>query len=215
MIQIALRLFRILIVWYRRSGWKDWLIFVKDLKNLTFCIWSRKIFKSILIFIRMLKLLSIGIGELGIYQWEWESFQILFNLLINKFCCDDCHLCKQSRIPFSDSSIKTYFSFQLLHCGVWGKYHTPTPNGMQYFLTIVDDYTRVTWVFLMKIKTEVVHNVRQFFTGVEKQYNGKVQILRSYNGSKFLSNAFQDKLKSYGIIHQTSCATKWCCEEKT
>lgn len=46
-------------------------------------------------------------------------------------------------------------SFTLIHCDVWRRYHTTSKSGAHYFLTIVDDYSRATWVYLMAHKSEV------------------------------------------------------------
>ena len=42
---------------------------------------------------------------------------------------------------------------------VCGPYSTPILDGFKYFLTVVDDATSATWLFLMKSKSEV----RQLF----------------------------------------------------
>ncbi|GAU27524.1 hypothetical protein TSUD_147180 [Trifolium subterraneum] len=46
------------------------------------------------------------------------------------------------RPSFHLSNNKAEAPFNLIHCDVWGKYHTPSHSGIHYFLTIVDDYTR-------------------------------------------------------------------------
>ncbi|XP_060170775.1 uncharacterized protein LOC132601727 [Lycium barbarum] len=69
-----------------------------------------------------------------------------------------CPLSKQTRFPFPHSVKKIVSPFQVVHMDVWGPYRQYTYNGYRYFLTIVDDYTRMTWVFLMKHKSDsVIH----------------------------------------------------------
>lgn len=75
-------------------------------------------------------------------------------------CNKICPLAKQTRLPFS-TSIKTTKPFELVYLDVWGMFHTPTHNGQNYFLTIVDDYSRATWLFLMNDKTEVYPRFKQ------------------------------------------------------
>ncbi|XP_024021425.1 uncharacterized protein LOC21412662 [Morus notabilis] len=68
--------------------------------------------------------------------------------------CETCSLAKQTRLPFP-LSIKTSVSpFDLIHCDIWGKYHHVSLSGAHYFLTIVDDYTRCTWIFLMQYQLQ-------------------------------------------------------------
>jgi transposase InsO family protein len=40
---------------------------------------------------------------------------------------------------------------------------------------------------------------------VQTQYNGKLKIFRSDNGTEFINKNFHDFFKEHGIIHQTSC----------
>lgn len=66
--------------------------------------------------------------------------------------CDICPLAKQTRKTFPHSFIQTPNPFELIHVDIWGPYNTPTLSGASYFLTIVDDYTRATWTYLMACK---------------------------------------------------------------
>ena len=47
-----------------------------------------------------------------------------------------------------------------------GPYSTPTLNGFKYLLTVVDDATRATWVYLMKSKSEVRPLITSFYSMV-------------------------------------------------
>lgn len=60
-------------------------------------------------------------------------------------------------------------------------------RGAYYFLTIVDDRSRATWVYLMKEKSETTKILINFFKMVKNQYGQPVKILRSDNGREFLS----------------------------
>lgn len=46
--------------------------------------------------------------------------------------------------------------FDLLHIGTWGPFVEPTVDNSKYFLTIVDDFSRATWVFLVRAKSDVL-----------------------------------------------------------
>jgi len=62
---------------------------------------------------------------------------------------------EQKCLPFPFNNHMSSSAFDLLHMDVWGPYSTPTLDGCKYFLTIVDDATRATWVYLMKTKSAV------------------------------------------------------------
>ncbi|KAK9923369.1 hypothetical protein M0R45_031791 [Rubus argutus] len=116
--------------------------------------------------------------------------------------CDVCPLAKQTRQPFPLSAISTTKIFSLIHCDIWGRYKTASHSGAHYFLTIVDDFSRFTWVFLMRHKSEAQTLLRQFFNYVATQFNTKDQQFRSDNGAEFLS--LQKFFLEQGVIFQRS-----------
>lgn len=62
--------------------------------------------------------------------------------------CHVCPLARQTKLPFPVSHNKSSAVFDLLHVDVWGPYRVPTIDGKRFFVTIVDDYSRLTWLFL-------------------------------------------------------------------
>jgi hypothetical protein len=72
----------------------------------------------------------------------------------NNTICEICPLAKQKWLPFSLSVNKSIEAFQLIHIDIWGPFSVASYSGYQFFLTIVDDYSRFTWLFLMKSKSE-------------------------------------------------------------
>lgn len=58
----------------------------------------------------------------------------------NQFC-DSCIRAKHSRLPFPISFAKTTSCFDLIHAGIWGRYHHPSLSCVHYFLSIVDNYS--------------------------------------------------------------------------
>ena len=60
----------------------------------------------------------------------------------------------------SDNKAKEYFD--LIHCDLWGAYRVPASCGGIYFLTIVDDCSRVVWIYLLNRKDEVVCVLKNF-----------------------------------------------------
>lgn len=82
-----------------------------------------------------------------------------------------CHVCpqaKQTRSTFPTSSIKTKGLFDLIHIDTWGPHKHATYNGYKHFLTIVDDYSRGTWTFLLTTKCNVFYILKNFLSMVER-----------------------------------------------
>lgn len=93
-----------------------------------------------------------------------------------------------------------------MHIDIWGPFKDENFTHTPYFLTIVDDYNRDTWVFLMGHKSEAGKLMRNFIIMVDRQYENKIKKVRSDNGSEFFSRECQDFFTFHGIIHEKSCA---------
>ncbi|CAM8920521.1 unnamed protein product [Rhodiola kirilowii] len=120
-----------------------------------------------------------------------------------------CHLCpqaKQTRLPFCGSSTISQNLFDLVHVDIWGPYKEPTINGAKYFLTIVEDKSRVTWTYLMQHKGEAADHLISFYLMIQTQFKCSIKTVRSDNGSEFLSHKVTSFLQAQGCIQQTSCA---------
>jgi len=117
--------------------------------------------------------------------------------------CEVCEKSKQTRNSFPSSDHHVTAIFELIHCDLWGPYRTPSSCGAYYFLTIMDDYSRGVWIYLLKEKKEVAGMVKSFITFVERQYDKCIKIVRSDNGTEFM--CLKDHFLQHGIIHQTSC----------
>lgn len=66
-----------------------------------------------------------------------------------------CPLAKQSRLPFLLSNSIAQKPFDLIHVDIWGPYKKASITGAKYFLTIIDDHTRVAWTFMMHLKGQL------------------------------------------------------------
>jgi hypothetical protein len=62
---------------------------------------------------------------------------------------------------------------------------TPSLNNRKYFIVFVDDYSRMTWVYLVKEKSEAFLIFNKFKNQVEKQSGNSLKILRTDRGGEF------------------------------
>lgn len=88
---------------------------------------------------------------------------------------------------------------------LWGPYRHKTHNNCNMFLTIVEDKSKTTWIFLLSDKSMVSSNIKNFMTYVENQFNTSIKVIRSNNGSEFLNKDLQAWLSVKGVVHQTAC----------
>ena len=116
--------------------------------------------------------------------------------------CDVCQMCRQKILPFPISSRNAKTAFDLVHFDIWGPFNTTSVHGHKYFLTILDDCTRHTWIVMLKNKSEASCQVKSFVSMIERQFERKIKMIRSDNGPEFMLREFYDQK---GIIHQRSC----------
>ncbi|KAK9137525.1 hypothetical protein Sjap_008119 [Stephania japonica] len=118
--------------------------------------------------------------------------------------CDVCHMSKQCRLSFPLSSIKSQFPFQLLHMDIWGPYRQVSLHGSHYVLTIVDDFTRFTWTYLLQCKSSTCSTIEIFLLFAKNQFNSSVKAIRTDNGTEFVNKSCVSLFAKFGILHQRS-----------
>ncbi|KAH9774810.1 retrovirus-related pol polyprotein from transposon RE1 [Citrus sinensis] len=95
--------------------------------------------------------------------------------------------------------------FMVVHSDVWGPSKVSTIGGARWFVTFIDDCSRMTWIFLMKSKDEVNSLFQRFHKMVTTQFQTQIRVLHTDNGGEYMSTAIQQFLKSQGSVHQTTC----------
>jgi transposase InsO family protein len=78
-------------------------------------------------------------------------------------------------------------------------------SGVRWFTTFIDCYTQMTWIYMLKQKSEVLRCFQDFHKLVSNQFNTNVQIIRTGNGTEYVNNEFMTYISNHGIIHQTTC----------
>lgn len=111
-------------------------------------------------------------------------------------------MAKQSCLSFPAINSVAQDVFDLIQCDILGPFNTKTHAGYSYFLTIVDDCSRYTWIYLMRSKSDVLHIIPLFFKLVETQFSKVNKVFRSDNAPEL---KFSDFFASIGTIHQFSC----------
>lgn len=121
------------------------------------------------------------------------------------FKCETCILAKSHRATYPLSMNKSNVPFALIHSDVWGPSPVSTTSGNRWFVIFIDDCTRMTWLYLLKHKHEVLRVFQSFHTMVQTQFSAKIQILRSDNGGEYVNHQFHEYFQSHGLIHETFC----------
>jgi len=78
-------------------------------------------------------------------------------------------------------------------------------TGTRWFVSFVDDHTRLTWLFLMKEKSEVSQIFQNFHAMIQTQFQTKIQILKTDNAKEYFNSSINTYCLNQGIIHISSC----------
>jgi hypothetical protein len=117
--------------------------------------------------------------------------------------CESCILGKQHRLSFpKEKSYRAWAPLEIVHTDLCGPMKTPSLGGSIYFLTFIDDYSRKTWVYFLKHKSETFDKFKEFKAFVEKQSGLSIKILRSDRGGEYKSNEFLEYCRYHGIKKQ-------------
>jgi hypothetical protein len=96
-------------------------------------------------------------------------------------------------------------SFNLIHSDVWGPAPIVSFIGYKYFVIFIDEFSKITRLYLLKNKSEVCLKFQEFCNFVENQYNAKIKVFSSNNGAEFINQNFIKFYQEKGILYQTSC----------
>jgi histone deacetylase 1/2 len=116
--------------------------------------------------------------------------------------CDSCQMAKSHQLPYPKSSSQSNFPLELVFSNVWG----PTCDSFgrnKYYVSFIDDYSKFTWIYLLKHKSEVFQPFHEFQGLIERQFDRKIFALQPDWGGEYEKlNSFSTKT---GIVHLVSC----------
>nr|KYP46624.1 Retrovirus-related Pol polyprotein from transposon TNT 1-94 [Cajanus cajan] len=119
--------------------------------------------------------------------------------------CESCQLGKHVRSSFPKQTDKRCNSiFTSIHSDIWGPSHV-TSFGFRYFVTFIDEFSRCTWVYLMKDRSKLLSIFMSFFNEIKNQFGRLIKIFQSDNAKEYFSSELSSFLSSQGVLHQSTC----------
>ena len=100
-----------------------------------------------------------------------------------------CSACQADKQVANTYPTKTYMStirvLELLHMDLFGPTTYKSLRGNLYYLVIVDDCSKYTWVFFLHDKTEVAACFKKFAKRAQNEFEVKLKKTRSDNRKEF------------------------------
>ena len=78
----------------------------------------------------------------------------------------------------------------MIHSDISDLMPVTSMNWSRYLLTFIDDFSRYTWVFFLKNKSEVCEKFSELKALIENASGININILRYDNGGEYVSNYF-------------------------
>nr|GEV20934.1 retrotransposon protein, putative, Ty1-copia subclass [Tanacetum cinerariifolium] len=120
--------------------------------------------------------------------------------------CENCVLGKSHRVSFGVGRHTTQGVIDYVHSDLWGPSQVESLGGKRYFLSIVDDYSRRVWVYILRFKHEAFGKFKEWKQLVENLTGRTVKKLRMDNGLEFCNREFEQLSIESGIArHFDSC----------
>lgn len=119
--------------------------------------------------------------------------------------CSSCQVAKAVALPFPSSESVATMPLQKIHCDIWGPSPVTSFQNFKYYVLFVDNFSRFSWVYPLKLKSDFYKIFVLFQKQVENQFESKIKIFQCDGGGEFISHRFQAHLQDCGIKQNLSC----------
>lgn len=114
--------------------------------------------------------------------------------------CEECVLGKQARTSFQKKAeYQAKHILELIHTDICGPITPESFSSKRYFISFIDDFSRKTWVYFLKEKSEAFEVFKKFKVMVEKATGRHIKAVRSDRGGEYTSMAFMEYCEKQGI----------------
>ena len=122
-----------------------------------------------------------------------------------------CHSCVAGKHHMTSFPKKSTFQatkpLELIYIDICEPISPPTLGGSQYFLLIIDEFSRLTWVAMLQCKSDAFEAFKHFKNLAETEKGLKIKTLRSDRGGEFTSDEFSRYCLEHGIKRQLIAPT--------
>ena len=116
---------------------------------------------------------------------------------VDRQLCEPCLAGKACRKPFGTTK-RVAQPIELVHSDICGPMNKKAHHGASYFLTLIDDYSRYGYVYLLSHCHEALDCFKCFVAEVENKHEKGLKTLRTDCGRKYLSNQFKEFCEEKG-----------------
>jgi transposase InsO family protein len=107
-------------------------------------------------------------------------------------------------VRFSSGATRENGILESVHNDVFGPVIVSSFGGSLYYVSFIDYFSRKTWIYFLRNKSEVFERFKEFKDLVENQTKKRIKVMRNDNGGEFRGNKFDQFCKKCGIAHQNT-----------
>ena len=122
----------------------------------------------------------------------------------HKIFCESCVYAKATRkaVPDIREGERAVEFGGEVHSDLWGKSPVESKGGKFYYVTFIDDKTRLTHLYFLRKKDETFDAYKKYEAWVEMQMSKKVKVLNSDRGGEYQGEEMVTYLKSKGMVQK-------------
>lgn len=113
--------------------------------------------------------------------------------------CEICLMNKMYNLPFEDNRRRAKDILEIVHTDVNGPLNPTSIAGERYFVSFIDDFSRIAKVYCIKNKSEVFECFEAYMNLVENMTGKRIKELRCDNGREYINKDFYRLAKNKGI----------------
>ena len=131
-----------------------------------------------------------GLGLIPKLENELEKYEI-------------CSMTKITRKPHKSVERNTEL-LEFIHSDICEFEGHLTCGGNRYFITFIDDFSKYSYVYLMKNKSDAFENLSIFLKQVDNTFDKKVKRFRTDRGNEYDTLSLNNYIQSLGVVHETT-----------
>jgi len=136
---------------------------------------------------------------------------VLPNISIPEKMCEECLFGKQPGNVFkSHIHMRATKLLHVVYFDVCGPFEVSSLGQNKYFVSFIDEYSRMMWLYMIKAKSDVLTIFKRFKVAIEKHSEKAIKNLMIYGGGEYTSKAFKNFCAKNGIEHEvmTPCTSQ-------
>jgi histone deacetylase 1/2 len=115
----------------------------------------------------------LGHPSSGVVHQVLRDNEIPFSESNKESVCDACQMAKSHQLPYPKSSSVSTSPLELVFSDVW-RPASESFGRFKYYVSFIDDYSKFTWIYLLKKKSDVFQKFHDFQHHVERLFDKKI-----------------------------------------